>query len=1030
LLSTADRLARLLRCGVALGLATSAAVALPVAAAEAPAIASPSGGAVSGSVEQRRTAGLAALLGTHRPAPNPAARGRAEMPPPSPRTAVDAVNLESLSSSETPPRGIPRWIEWTLAVTLNGDELGERIRVIEAPEDGRLAVAAALLATTPVGFERDRLFMVDGVAFVPLEAIAGIQARLDAATLTLALSTPAVTAVPPTAALPAPSRVPEGAAAVPPTAPIPAVRPTGRASVLESAVSLAAGLPGQASLVAAARPTGVIELELIEQLEALEPAAGITFRRDPILPPLLEEERWIEWVLSVTLNGRVIPAGVVVIEEPGTGRLAVELGAAEAWRVFIDRDAILTFEGVPFLPLDAIPGIEITLDSASLVLELEVPPEAFESSRFALDDGERLQPTPGTGAFFDYDLLVTSGQSVSDQLDGLFETGLFASGNVLLGNLRVQDAAGDPDVQRLETTYSRDFPDRRATFRLGDSLTVGGAFAQGLRFGGLQWSTNFATDPAFVAFPLPTIGGLAEQDSVVDVIVDNLTRATEAVPPGPFAIENVPVVTGGGEVQLRVTDLLGRERLVTQSYYVSTRLLKEGLSDFSYEAGFQRRDFGDSSFDYGDFLTTGTHRYGFTDKVTGEIHGEAETDRVSLVAGGAVLLGSFGVVTGGAGASFDDDAGEGAVGQLAYEYVDRRFSIGVRSRYTSSDFRQAAGDDGRLQRVDQLNVGYDTLVLGRLGLLLLNQERHETEYQRSATASYSLPIGPGSLIINAARTLEPDRDYAVTAAYSVPLGPTRSLTGLGRLSSNSDRARLQYSRTRGASELGLDYRLATEVGDDNRPIDARIGYQSRYFGTDADIERFSGDNRFRFGVNGSASVVDGTFGFSRRIGRAFGLVDLPGFPNVRVFLDNREAGKTDADGKLLLPNLRPYEANRVSLAVDDLPLTADLVVAETAAVPYDRSGMTIDFGILAVQRATVILRDGNDQPLPAGQVIASDDGKVEALIGRDGYTQLTGALDERRYLAGSANGRRFVCALPAAPAGDPLPHLGDVRCAD
>jgi outer membrane usher protein FimD/PapC len=154
--------------------------------------------------------------------------------------------------------------------------------------------------------------------------------------------------------------------------------------------------------------------------------------------------------------------------------------------------------------------------------------------------GERLQPTPGTGAFFDYDLLVNGGQAVSEQLDGLFEAGLFASGNVLLGNLRVQDAAGDPDVQRLETTLSKDFPDRRATFRFGDSLTVGGAFAQGLRFGGLQWSSNFATDPAFVTFPLPTIGGLAEQDSVVDVIVDNLTRATETVPPDPSRSRTCP----------------------------------------------------------------------------------------------------------------------------------------------------------------------------------------------------------------------------------------------------------------------------------------------------------------------------------------------------------------------------------------------------------------------------------------------------------------------------------------------------------
>ena len=1012
--STADRLPQLLRCGVALGFGTGAALAFAVEAAALPESAALSPDATVGSAEQRRIAWRAAQLGAHRPAPSPAAATRAAFRAEPVEPSLGSMEVEQLETSEPALAEARPWIQWPLAVTLDGEPVGDAL-VIEGPRDGRLAVTEAVVETWPVDIVDGGRIAFRGEVFVPLEAIAGIGARLDAEALTLTLTTRAARA--PVAL--APPAMPTRVDAAPdyPTVPVPAARP--------SPALAGRGTPGPAF-----RETLADAHEPLEMLEAIEPAAGITFRRDPILPPLLDEDRWIEWVLSVTLNGRAMPEGVVVIEEPGTGRLAVELAAAEAWRLVIDDDAVLGFEGVPFLPLDAITGIEIARDAQALVLELEIPPEAFAGSRFDIDASERHEPTPGTGAFFDYDLLVNGGQAVSEQLDGLFEAGLFASGNVLLGNLRVQDAAGDPDVQRLETTLSRDFPDRRATFRFGDSLTVGGSFAQGLRFGGLQWSTNFATDPAFVTFPLPTIGGLAQQDSVVDVIVDNLSRATESVPPGPFSIDNVPVVTGGGEVQLRVTDLLGRERLVTQSYYVSTRLLKEGLSDFSYEAGFKRQEFGASSFDYGDLLTTGTHRYGFSDAVTAEVHAEAETDRLSLAAGGALLLGRFGVLTGGAGASTDADDGEGALGQAAYEYVDRRFSIGARTRYTSTDFRQAAGDDGRLERVDQFNVGYDALALGRLGLLLLNQERNDGENQRSATASYSLPLGPGSLVVNAARTLEPDSDYAVTAAYSVSLGPTRSLTGIGRLSNNSDRARLQYTRTRGASELGLDYRLATEIGDDNRPVDARVGYQSRYFGTDANVERFSGDNRFRLGFNGSASMVDGSFGLSRRIGRSFGLVDLPGFPNVRVFLDNREAGTTNADGKLLLPNLRPYEPNRISLAVDDLPITADLVTAETAAVPYDRSGMTIDFGIVAVQRATVTLVDRHDRPLPAGYLITSDDGKLEALIGRDGFTQLTGALDERRYLAGDANGRRFVCALPAAPANDPLPHLGDVRCAD
>src|SRR5688500_15293324 len=107
-------------------------------------------------------------------------------------------------------------------------------------------------------------------------------------------------------------------------------------------------------------------------------------------------------------------------------------------------------------------------------------------------------------------------------------------------------------VTRLDTTLSRDVPLSRTTVRLGDSIAVGGALASPVRFGGLQYATNFAVDPTFVTFPLPAIGGLARQDSVVDLFIDDLRRDRRSVPPGPFSIDNLPVVTGAGEVQLRV----------------------------------------------------------------------------------------------------------------------------------------------------------------------------------------------------------------------------------------------------------------------------------------------------------------------------------------------------------------------------------------------------------------------------------------------------------------------------------------------
>ena len=110
-------------------------------------------------------------------------------------------------------------------------------------------------------------------------------------------------------------------------------------------------------------------------------------------------------------------------------------------------------------------------------------------------------------------------------------------------------------------------------------------------------------------------------------------------------------------------------------------------------------------------------------------------------------------------------------------------------------------------------------------------------------------------------------------------------------------------------------------------------------------------------MNGSLALVDGKVAASRRVDRAFGLVNLPGFPDVRVYLDNRAAGRTDQDGRLLLPSLRPYEGNRVRLEVDDLPLDAEITTAEVEAVPYDRSGMTIDFPLNRLAQATATLVD-------------------------------------------------------------------------
>lgn len=297
-----------------------------------------------------------------------------------------------------------------------------------------------------------------------------------------------------------------------------------------------------------------------------------------------------------------------------------------------------------------------------------------------------------------------------------------------------------------------------------------------------------------------------------------------------------------------------------------------------------------------------------------------------------------------------------------------------------------------------------------------------------AAASWSLPIGPGYFFLSAGQSLRPDRDLVLTATYALPLGERTSVSTEVRAGDGRTGARLQARGTRGASDLGLDWRLGAELLEGQGGVDARLSWQGEKGAVELEAERFAGDHRARLGVEGSLAWLEGELRASRRLGQAFGLVDLPGFPNVRVYLDNREAGRTDAEGKLLLPGLQPWEVNRVRLELDDLPIEAVLGRTEAVAVPRDRTGVRIDFPVDRRRQATAILRTASGAALPAGLGLASAEGEVTVLVGRDGFAQVTGLLDRPVEVTGEFAGRRFVCSLPAAAADEPLPDLGAPPC--
>lgn len=61
---------------------------------------------------------------------------------------------------------------------------------------------------------------------------------------------------------------------------------------------------------------------------------------------------------------------------------------------------------------------------------------------------------------------------------------------------------------------------------------------------------------------------------------------------------------------LITTDALGRQVSTTLPFYVTSELLKRGLSDGAVTLGSLRRNYGIDNFDYGPAAGSGSYRYG------------------------------------------------------------------------------------------------------------------------------------------------------------------------------------------------------------------------------------------------------------------------------------------------------------------------------------------------------------------------------------------------------------------------------------
>jgi outer membrane usher protein len=484
------------------------------------------------------------------------------------------------------------------------------------------------------------------------------------------------------------------------------------------------------------------------------------------------------------------------------------------------------------------------------------------------------------------------------------------------------------------------------------------------------------------------------------------------------------VVTGQGNVRVVVRDVLGREQIITQPFYASASLLAPGRRDFSVEAGAARRNFAIASNDYGGGFISATHRLGLTESFTGEVRGEFSEGLRAAGLGGVWLVPSLGVVSGAlAGGS---GKSSGMLGMLGIDRSAGDWNAGMQMQAASAGFTALGVDQNapapRLQA--SMHAGLTLPGNSALGVAGVLSDVRGAQPVRIVSASYSRSLGAfGFFGASLSKTLGALGNTALGLTWSFPLSDrVTAMAGASRQSGQREASMLVQQGL--PTDRGFGYLLQQgQAGQRRIGLAAQNGIGTLTLDAAAN-RNGSGE---RIGLSGGIAFLEGVHP-SRRISDSFAVVNLPDLPDVRVYADNQPMGRTDAAGKILLPRLRPYERNAISIEAMDLPFDARLASLSMEAVPPWRSGLALRFPVTRERGATLTLKLDDGSPMPAGATVSLVGQNASFPVGHGGVVYLTG-LSEANRLRASWRGQTCEIALSPAPGrDDPLPDLGEMLC--
>jgi outer membrane usher protein len=640
--------------------------------------------------------------------------------------------------------------------------------------------------------------------------------------------------------------------------------------------------------------------------------------------------------------------------------------------------------GIPYCLISEA-DINVVEDIDSQLLKVNIPTHYMQGQH--IQNAEmQLPELPGLGGFLNYDAFYQQGD-YSRQANVVADLGLFWKNtffnhsHIFRKNYQNSDDENFQNSTRLNTSLIFEFPKKLTTLQLGDNVSTNTGLSQSYYFSGFRWGTNFTSRPDFVYWNTPSFKGSALVPSTIDLIINGNKAYNSKINPGEFNIDSNINFRGLGSAEMVVQDIMGNKKVQNIPIFVSERLLKQGLTDYSLSSGKLRYNYSEQSDDYREWFGSAYYRRGITDKTTlGTVMDYSHDLKSTGLLWSQYLykLGLFELNS----AYSHAEKGDGYTVSTEFKRDKEKYSLGLKTQYYSPKFLMLGMEDLQDQflpeRESLIYISKSGIpVLGNLSFSYVEQNYRkatERDDQRIFTLRSSRSLFDNlSMSVGFSYDAGAQKDHRVDLSLSYRFDDKHAAYFN---QTDSDSSNLTFVKNT-SQAVGVDYAIGAGRANEQNTGNVATRIKTQVGDLDLQYLQTGNNNSYSATFQGALTWLGRSMDLTKSVNNGFSLVKVTDSPEVDVYRNDLFIGRTNKYGEIFVHDLIAYTNQHLSFNENQLQIEDKVSTSRKTIMPLNRRGYIVEFPVVHTREASFKLVNAQGQSLAQGSQVTVDGNKED-----------------------------------------------------